>query len=177
VALVGTLATLGLMPRSVLDLPASTTRGERLLRIIAESRVSIHDLSRQASASGVPRMNMPFEAGLATSLSWGGRPHSVFLLEAERYRLQRTLSDLNGIDPYIHDGTPQGVVRAILEMFRRPGGKRVDITEAERVVARLRIAARAVRARWDGTLFRPGAFRELVATAHGIAAVQRSGVH
>ena len=117
-------------------------------------------------------MNMPFEAGLAICLNWQGRRHRAFLLEAQPYRLQRTLSDLNGIDPYIHHGTPAGMIRAILEMFRRPGGHRVEVVEAERLVSHLRVAAKKVRARWNGTLFRPGAFRELVTAAHTLAAVQ-----
>ena len=139
IALVGTLATLGLIPRSVLDVPATASRGSRLLGIIRACPASIHDLSRQGSAAGGPRMNMPFEAGLACGLSWNGRGsgHRVFLLEAQRYRLQRTLSDLNGIDPYIHDGTPQGVVRSVLEMFRRPRG-RIVVRDAEEVVTGVR---------------------------------------
>jgi hypothetical protein len=113
-------------------------------------------------------MNMPFEAGLAYAVGWLGHEHAAFILEEQRYRLQRTLSDLNGTDPYIHGGTPNGMVRAVLEMFRRPH-RRVRVVDAQRVVARLRITTRDIRRRWDGNLFRPGAFDELVLAAHQLA--------
>jgi hypothetical protein len=143
-------------------------RGERLLNLITDCRVSLHDLSRQRTRSGHPRMNMPFEAGLACAVAWLGRDHTIFILEAQRYRLQRTLSDLNGTDPYIHGGTPDGMVRAVLEMLRRPH-RHVRVTDAQRVVAQLRISARDIRRRWDGDLFRPGVFDELVLAAHQLA--------
>jgi hypothetical protein len=41
--------------------------------------------------------------------------------ESQSYRLAKSLSDLNGTDPFIHDGTIEGVFRELGNMFRRPG--------------------------------------------------------
>jgi hypothetical protein len=38
-------------------------------------------------------------------------------LEAKDYRLQASLSDLNGHDPHIHDGTQDGILRCLLDCF------------------------------------------------------------
>jgi hypothetical protein len=54
-------------------------------------------------------------------------------------------------------------------MFRQPR-RDVRISGTEAVVARLRLSARMIKRRWGGTLFRPGAFSELVAAAHELAA-------
>jgi hypothetical protein len=37
----------------------------RILGLISESDISIHDLSRTERSRGVPRLNMPLELGLA----------------------------------------------------------------------------------------------------------------
>jgi hypothetical protein len=62
-----------------------------------------------------PRFNMPFELGLA--VSWSNTPrqtnHTWFVFEARRHRIQKSLSDLNGTDVYIHDGTADGVLREL----------------------------------------------------------------
>ncbi len=68
---------------------------------------------------------MPFELGLAVALE---RPHKVedrgwFVCESRNYRLAKSLSDLNGTDPFIHDGTVEGVFRELGNMFQRPGGQ------------------------------------------------------
>jgi len=72
-ALIAGLVSLGLNPRSVVQIGGSTDRLRRLLEIIQECPFSIHDLSRvQASGRGsfrVPRFNMPFELGLAAAVS------------------------------------------------------------------------------------------------------------
>lgn len=63
---------------------------------------------------------MPFEAGLA--IAWAqvaGRRHRWFLLEKESYRLQRTLSDLNGFEVFTHGGTGHGLLAALPNMFLR----------------------------------------------------------
>jgi hypothetical protein len=44
-----------------------------------------------------------------------------FVCESRNYRLAKSLSDLNGTDPFIHEGTVEGVFRELGNMFRRPG--------------------------------------------------------
>ena len=124
IALVAGLTGLGRKPRSVLEVPSGgLNRLERIFGLIASCGASIHDLSR-VSLSGdfqVPRFNMPFELGMAYALSRQSS-HSFFILEEKHFRLQASLSDLNGHDPHIHAGDPTGVLRCILDCFRTPAG-------------------------------------------------------
>jgi len=107
VALIAGVAGLGLKPTSVLDVPASHQRLQRIFEHLSNCRYSIHDLSRvELSRGRYPRFNMPFEAGLASALVLTGRGHERFLFEARRYRIARTCSDLDGVDVKIHGGRP-----------------------------------------------------------------------
>jgi hypothetical protein len=121
---VGGLTALGREPHCVLEVPSDGhNRLERIYDLVASCGASIHDLSR-VSLSGplrVPRFNMPFELGIAYALS-RQQAHQLFVFEARQYRLQATLSDLNGHDPHIHGETQAGVLRCILNCFGTPEG-------------------------------------------------------
>ena len=118
-ALVSGIVAVGCILRCVLELPTGA-RLNRILKLVQECGASVHDLSRvslsRSGGSPVPRFNMPFEAGIAYAHSelTGGR-HSFFVLEKVPYRLQRSLSDLNGFDPSIHEGKVEGVLRFVLD--------------------------------------------------------------
>ena len=45
--------------------------------------------------------------------------HTWFVWESEPYRLQRSASDLNGTDPNLHSGTPEGVLKELRNAFQR----------------------------------------------------------
>lgn len=120
-ALISALLCTGQMPRTVLEVPAAKDRLERVLGLLEECPFSLHDLSRVQLSTGdvrVPRFNMPFELGLAVALARrGGRPHQFQILEGQSYRLQRTLSDLNGYDPYVHGNSVRGMFEAVCNAF------------------------------------------------------------
>jgi len=120
-ALVAALVCTGQTPRTLLELPPSADRLDRLLGLIASCPYSLHDLSRVQLSRGafrVPRFNMPFELGLAVGLAQQAPSrHQFRLLEARAYRVQHSLSDLNGYDPYIHHGTAAGMYEAICDVF------------------------------------------------------------
>ncbi len=46
--------------------------------------------------------------------------HRWFVFESARRRLNKSLSDLDGTDPYIHDGTVRGVMREVCNAFVSP---------------------------------------------------------
>jgi hypothetical protein len=48
-----------------------------------------------------------------------GSKHTWFLFESTPWRLQKSLSDLNGTDPYIHNDTVDGVFRELAKAFVR----------------------------------------------------------
>ena len=120
-ALVAALLCTGQTPRTVLEIPPSADRLARLLALLAECPYSLHDLSRvqlSARPTRVPRFNMPFELGLAVSLAkTSPKRHAFRLLEEQPFRLQQSLSDLNGYDPYIHHGTVDGMFAAVCDVF------------------------------------------------------------
>ena len=104
------LTQLGLEIKAALAVPHQD-RLETIMRLIEESDFSIHDLSRIELTKGIPRFNMPVELGSALYRSHATRGrHRVFVFERKTYRAQRSTSDINGIDPLIHHGTPKGVM-------------------------------------------------------------------
>jgi len=82
-------------------------------------------------------------------------------MEAKRYRLQRSLSDLNGTDPLIHGGTPEGLLQVLANVFDPPGAPRGPL---EPIFEHLSGRARDLGKRYGG-LYTPGAFAEFVAAA------------
>lgn len=117
VALLAALVALGRTPRCVLELPEiGEGRLNRIFLLVGNCPVSIHDLSRTC----VPvRFNMPFELGLAVALSRARKSHHFVILEKKRYRLQKTLSDMNGFDPGIHNATCKGIISCVLSHLAR----------------------------------------------------------
>jgi hypothetical protein len=121
------LASFGLVPRATIEIPG-TRRLDRILHLIEECPFSLHDLSRVQLSPPTPRMprfNMPFELGLAVEWQRRSGEHTWYVFETERYRINRSLSDLAGTDVYVHEGTVEGVLREISNAFvrekRKPG--------------------------------------------------------
>jgi hypothetical protein len=117
------LCQLDLVPHLASEIPGGDRRLNRILQLIKDCRYSIHDLSRvelSIAPAAAPRFNMPLELGMA--IAWtelDPSRHAWSVWESEPYRLQRSTSDLNGTDPYIHDGTAEGVLRELCNAFRR----------------------------------------------------------
>jgi hypothetical protein len=63
---------------------------------------------------------MPFELGIAYAFASLSSRHSFIVLEAKRFRLNKTCTDLNGIDPCIHHGKVEGIIGCILNALGRP---------------------------------------------------------
>lgn len=115
-----TIHDCGFVARSALEANGSgETRLAKIVRIIGESRFSIHDICRVewSAEQSLPRFNMPFECGLAVgAASFGStrRGHRDFLLlAAERFQDKQTLSDLAGQDASYHDHQPALLIKAV----------------------------------------------------------------
>jgi hypothetical protein len=107
---------------------------------------------------------MPFELGIAVEIAQRRRPpHQWFVFEARRYRLQRSLSDLNGTDPHIHDGRPRRVLieisNALVRARRQP-----QLTELERTYRFISAGAGRIKRIYD-TVFGARPFKDLVLLA------------
>ena len=85
-----------------------------------------------------PRFNMPFELGLAVSwASLSHHPHTWFVFETQIRRVQKSLSDLDGSDPNIHNGTVKGVMRELCNAFVRSEALRPTVPEMMRTYRRV----------------------------------------
>jgi hypothetical protein len=159
------LTQLGLKMNATLAVP-NQGRLERIIGLIQESDLSIHDLSRIELSSGIPRFNMPLELGLALyhSHATNGR-HKVFVFEKKPYRMQRSTSDINGIDPQIHNGTPKGVMVGLRNIFHQPG----ESTTVPEMLTSFRAVRRKLpelrRIAGCRSLFEAAVFRELTVAA------------
>ncbi|ACL02070.1 conserved hypothetical protein [Desulfatibacillum aliphaticivorans] len=125
-------------PRLALESADSgETRISKILKLINDSKFGIHDLSRILSSQENEyfRMNMPFELGIDYGCKrlkegiWSGK--KILILEKERYRFQKSISDLSGSDIKSHNDEVSKVVFAVRDWFiteelkRGDSGKRV----------------------------------------------------
>ncbi len=97
----------------------SSSRLDRIMKLIPGSKYGIHDLSRcKASEVGeFNRMNMPFELGLDYACKRFGAgklsQKTVLVLEQSRYDFQKSLSDISGWDIQSHSGDPKTAMRNV----------------------------------------------------------------
>jgi hypothetical protein len=118
--LIFTVLALGFLPRLAIERSdAGETRIQKIMDLIRESRLGIHDLSRcRAKHKGdFFRLNMPLELGLdvGCKIFKGGKwqQKRSLIMETERYRFQEALSDLSGSDIKAHKDEPEEVVRVV----------------------------------------------------------------
>lgn len=170
-ALIAGLTALRLTPRCVLEIPPQQSRLYRLFELIGSCAYSVHDLSYVKLSGGggdkVPRFNMPFELGIAVALALaqpGPRQHQFRILEAKEFRLQKSLSDVLGHDPYIHKGRAEGVLEALLNVFSDLP-ESADINEMRRVYRAVR---RFRRERLGPDVFQSKPFSKLLFTAREV---------
>lgn len=170
-ALIAGLVGFGLSPRCVLEVPPSMERLRRLHLLIGSCPSSLHDLSRvQISRAGpfrVPRFNMPFELGMATAIALAGDPrrHQWSVLESVAHRAGQSLGDISGYDPHIHDGTVDGMLNVLLDIFggvpNPPLGEMADLKWVYQGLRRFRATS-------TGGVYRPNSFKRLVLAAQTV---------
>jgi hypothetical protein len=122
-AYITALSAMGFLPRATLGI-AGNRRLDRIATLIESCWYSIHDLSRvqlDRNAPRTPRFNMPFELGLAVAWARANPQHKWFVFESVRRRLAKSMSDLDGTDPYVRDCTVRGVMREVCNAFVSPG--------------------------------------------------------
>jgi hypothetical protein len=121
-AYITALSAMGFLPRATLGI-GGNRRLDRIASLIESCSYSMHDLSRvqlDRNVPRTPRFNMPFELGLAVAWARANPGHRWFVFESVKRRLAKSMSDLDGTDPYIHDGTVRGVMREVCNAFVRP---------------------------------------------------------
>jgi hypothetical protein len=123
-AYIAGVAAFGLNARATLELTGGERRLDRIFQLILEFRYSFHDLSLvklDSRRPRTPRFNMPFELGLV--VGWkSAKPsaeHDWFVFESSPHRLQKSLSDLNGTDPFVYGASPEGILQQIRNALSR----------------------------------------------------------
>jgi hypothetical protein len=108
-------------------------RIRKIKRIIRECAFGIHDVSRVEldSANHLPRFNMPLELGLFLGAQEYGsgaqRRKRSLVLDAERYRYQKFISDIAGQDIRAHRNDPEQAIACVRAMLSTTlnGGARI----------------------------------------------------
>jgi hypothetical protein len=117
-AIVLTVSAFGMAPRSGLQsMGQANTRIARIAETLANSKYSIHDLSRFTGegVANLARFNMPLELGIAVALryerSGTDRSHNFAVMAPRGSAFQQFVSDLAGFDPFMHELTVPSVIR------------------------------------------------------------------
>ncbi len=124
-ATVFAVAHCGFAPRCALEIvDAAGTRIDKIMDLIGKCPLGIHDISRTEPdpVSGLPRFNMPFELGLFLGARrFGGRQQKAkhcLVLDTERYRYQKFLSDIAGQDIEAHGNDTGRLITKVRDFLR-----------------------------------------------------------
>jgi hypothetical protein len=98
---------------------SSTIRIKNILRLIGESKYSIHDLSRVSldEIADLPRFNMPLELGICMgAIEFGSkkqRGNEYLIIESDKFRFKQFISDISGQDIRDHKNSVEGVIKIV----------------------------------------------------------------
>jgi hypothetical protein len=119
-AMIFTIASCGFERRCALEvIDGAATRISKIEKLIEDCPLGIHDISRTQldAASQLPRFNMPFELGLFLGAKRYGdavqRQKKCLVLDVERYRFQRFMSDIAGQDVEAHGGQIGEIIKCV----------------------------------------------------------------
>lgn len=122
----------GFRPRSALEVDdGGYARLEKIMDIIAECRLGVHDLSRTEldPQSNLPRFNMPLELGIflgAKRFDSGGQSTKrALVMDTEQYRYQQFISDISGMDIQAHNGEAIRAVTVIRNWLTNVSKRRI----------------------------------------------------
>jgi hypothetical protein len=141
-ALCFTVLDCGFVPRCSLEIDDATQfRLRAILNLIKKCRYGIHDLSRVEldEDSRLPRFNMPFEFGVFYSAKiFGSKKHKnkhSIVLEKQKYRYQKFISDISGIDVKPHNSSSKKAVFAVRNWLLT-SSRRATIPPAHNIYSR-----------------------------------------
>ncbi|OSY87239.1 hypothetical protein WH52_12310 [Tenacibaculum holothuriorum] len=131
-AIVFSAVYLGFNPLLSETVNSADSRVSGIQNLIAQAQFSIHDLSRMESTkkNQLARFNMPFELGMDIGCKVYGeekmRNKYLLILDKERYRYQRAISDLSGNDIEIHNNSPEVAIRKFRNWVRKIKNEQID---------------------------------------------------
>ncbi len=139
-AVVFTLHDCGYVAHAALEVTdASQVRIEKIGTLIAGCRLGLHDISRTEldATTALPRFNMPLELGLFLGAKRFGtgkqKQKNCLIMDVERYRYQKFISDISGQDIVAHGGSPMQAIRIVRDWLsdiepravKMPGGSTI----------------------------------------------------
>ena len=129
-AIVFAILDCGFAPRCSAEIDdGSEIRIDKICNIIEGCKLAVHDLSRiePDAHHGLPRFNMPLELGIFLGAKRFGerkqKGKSCLILDVERYRFQKFVSDIAGQDIKAHNADPKTAVKAIREWLQATSGR------------------------------------------------------
>lgn len=133
-AIVFTVHDCGYIARSALELTdTSQVRITKILRIISECRIGIHDISRTEldRKTKLPRFNMPLELGMFLAAKEYGPPKQrrklCLVLDRSPHRYQKFCSDIAGQDISTHGRNVGRAIHAVRDFLRSAAPSNVII--------------------------------------------------
>ncbi len=119
-----TICYIDLKPQISETTDSGDYRLRKIKTLIKNSRYSVHDLSRMEplKSGDLPRFNMPFECGvdfgikLSDLRKYGAK--KFLILEKERYRYKKVISDISGNDIKAHNNEPEKIIKVVRDWFR-----------------------------------------------------------
>ena len=162
-AIVFAIHDIGFRPRCALEASnAGQFRLNKIMDMISECKYSIHDLSRTEldAASGLPRFNMPLELGLDLGCKRFGKLHQSekvsLILDIERFRYQKFISDISGQDVYAHEGSDKKVISIVRNWLRLELDPRITIVPGgDKIFRRYQVFQAALPALCDKLNWNP----------------------
>ena len=129
----------GFIARCALEeVDASQVRIDKIYDIIADCRYGIHDISRTEldATLNLPRFNMPLELGVFLGAKKFGQKEqkrkNCLILDKERYRYQKFISDIAGQDIHAHGNDTEKIV-TVVRNWLRTASKRKTIPSGSKI--------------------------------------------
>jgi hypothetical protein len=133
----------GFFPRSALEVDdSSEVRIEKIIRIIADCRLAVHDISRTQldRKSRLPRFNMPLELGIFIGAkAFGSGEHrrkAAVVFDTDRYRYQKYISDIAGQDIRAHGRSPATMIQQVRDFLLTQCSEGVALPGGAKIVER-----------------------------------------
>ncbi len=144
-AIVFSVFDCGFRARCTLEIgDSSQVRIDTLFGLISKCKYGLHDISRTDldSQTKLPRFNMPFELGMflaAKRFGTGRQSEKVCLiLDSEKHRYQKYISDISGQDIRTHRGRPREAIKVVRDWLR-DASKRTTIPGGSEIHRRYRL--------------------------------------
>lgn len=119
-SIVFTIFDCGFVPRCSLEIDDATEfRLRAIVKLISQCKYAIHELScvELDKKYNLPRFNMPFELGIFYGAKHFGqgsqKQKNCIILEKNKYRYQKFISDLSGVDITPHYYSPKKAIIAV----------------------------------------------------------------